>query len=89
MRRAATETMSEALKKALGAADESLRGIARATGVCQPCLSRFLAGQGTLRLDSADRLARHFGIRVVGPEGPELRRRGGSGAPNAGNGGTA
>lgn len=65
-----TELLLEALRDC-----ESLRGVGRATGVPQPCLSRFLAGKGSLRLDNADALARHFGIKVVRPRGRQ--RKGG------------
>ena len=59
----AQPTMTGLLRDAL-AEVESVRAVARATGVAQPCLVRFLAGKQSLRLDIADRLAAYLGIEV-------------------------
>lgn len=61
MRKTQAKTMTELLREALSEAD-SLRAVARATGLKDPSLVRFLAGKQSLRLDLADRLAAHFGI---------------------------
>jgi plasmid maintenance system antidote protein VapI len=58
-----TELLREALRDC-----ESVRAVARATGVAQPSLVWFLAGKQSLRLDNADALARYFGIRVSRPQ---------------------
>ena len=63
-------TMTEALKAALRASGESTRATGRATGIPYPCLSRFLLGKQTLRLDAADGLAAYFGIGIVPPRRP-------------------
>ncbi|MCK4340477.1 MAG: helix-turn-helix domain-containing protein [Phycisphaerae bacterium] len=55
--------MTELLRKALAEA-ESVRAVAKATGVQQASLVRFLKGEQSLRLDMADKLAAHFGIQV-------------------------
>ena len=53
--------MTQLLREALGEAD-SLKSVARATGLQRASLMRFLRGDQSLRLDLADRLAAHFGI---------------------------
>ena len=57
-------TMTEALRAAVRESGEPLLRIAQATGVQRASLSRFVAGTTSLRLDVADKLAAHFGIRV-------------------------
>jgi len=61
MKTKSDKTMTELLREVLAEAD-SLRGVERETGVKNPSLVRFLNGAQSLRLDMADRLARHFGI---------------------------
>lgn len=66
-------TLSELLRAELAAA-ESLNAVQRATGIKRQSLATFLRGETTLRLDSADVLARYFGI-----ESRRTRRRKGKG----------
>ncbi len=63
MKKQTTEsrTLTEVLREALNNA-ESVRAVARATGLEQASLVRFRTGQRTLRLDKADILAAYFGI---------------------------
>jgi plasmid maintenance system antidote protein VapI len=56
-----TGTMTELLRDALTEAD-SLRGVARATGLNHASLVRFVNGERSLRLDLADRLGTYLGI---------------------------
>ncbi|MBI4717165.1 MAG: hypothetical protein HY763_05115 [Planctomycetes bacterium] len=56
------KTMTELLREALREAD-SLYGVAKATGVQKASLIRFVSGRQSLRLDMADRLAAHFGVK--------------------------
>lgn len=53
--------MTVLLREALAEA-ESIRGVAKATGLDHASLLRFLSGERSLRLDLADKLAAHFGI---------------------------
>lgn len=63
------QAMSELLREALAETD-SLRAVARATGVTHVSLIRFLNGtQNSLRLDLAERLAAHFGIECTRKRG--------------------
>ena len=54
-------TMTELLREALREAD-SIRGVAKVTGLEHSSLVRFVNGEQSLRLDLADRLAAYFGI---------------------------
>jgi plasmid maintenance system antidote protein VapI len=54
-------TMTELLRQALTEAD-SINGVAVKADVQKTSLIRFLRGEQSLRLDMADRLAKHFGI---------------------------
>ena len=55
------QTLTELLRKALADA-ESIRGVAKATGLDHASLLRFVNDQQSLRLDLADKLAAYFGI---------------------------
>ena len=55
------------LRDALAAA-ESLRAVERATGVKRQSMMKFVRGEQSLRLDMADRLARHFAIEIRAPK---------------------
>jgi plasmid maintenance system antidote protein VapI len=66
-------TMTRLLREALAERGESLRAVADATGVNHVSILRFLAGKQSLRLDMADRLAVHFGIKVSRPR-PRRRK---------------
>lgn len=55
------KTMSELLREALAEAD-SIRAVARETGLTHVSLIKFLRRETSLRLDLADKLAAHLGI---------------------------
>ncbi|MGD8452205.1 MAG: hypothetical protein PVJ57_10340 [Phycisphaerae bacterium] len=55
------KTMTQLLRESLAEAD-SIRGVAKATGLTHVSLVRFVNGGQSLRLDLADKLAAHFGI---------------------------
>lgn len=59
--------MTDLLREALNEA-ESLRAVERATGLKRQALAKFMRGEQSLRLDLADKLAEHFGIRVIRQE---------------------
>ena len=58
-------TMTEALRAAIDASSVSRYRIARATGILEPALCRFMQGKTSLRLDRADRLAAYLGLHLV------------------------
>lgn len=55
------KSMTKLLQEALAKAD-SVRAVAKATGLKHPSLIRFMRGDQSLRLDLADKLADYFGI---------------------------
>jgi len=63
-RRKKEPTMTEILRQALSEA-ESLSAVQRATGLKRQALAKFLRGEQSLRLDLADKLAKHFGVKVI------------------------
>ena len=58
-------TISQALQEAMASSGESLADLERTTGVSNAVLSRFVRGERTLTLPTADKLARHFGLELV------------------------
>ncbi len=58
-------TISQALRKAIAKSGESLADLNRATGISTAVLSRFVRGERTLTLPTADKLARHLGLELV------------------------
>jgi plasmid maintenance system antidote protein VapI len=68
-------SLEDLLREALVARPVAFRTIEAATGVPNPVLCRFVAGKQTFRLDSADKLARYFGIRILPPK-PARKRKG-------------
>ena len=55
--------LSAVLKKAIAESDLTFLMLERETGVRRASIMRFMRGERTLRLDMADRLAAHFGIK--------------------------
>jgi plasmid maintenance system antidote protein VapI len=62
-----SQTMSDALRKAIANSSLAHIAIERATGVKRASIMRFMRGETSLRLDMADKLAAYFGL--------ELRKR--------------
>lgn len=59
------QTVSGQLRAAILASPESRYRIARATGVTEAALSRFVRGIRSLDLTSVDKLAAHLGLDLV------------------------
>jgi len=57
--------MTDVLKAAIAESGVSRYRIAKDTGILQTSLSRFMAGQTSLRLDKADVLAEYLGLRLT------------------------
>ena len=57
--------MTVVLLRALKESRQSLYAIAKATGVHKTALGRFVAGKQSLRLDIADKLAKHLGLELT------------------------
>jgi ribosome-binding protein aMBF1 (putative translation factor) len=59
------KTMTEAIREAIAESGLSFKRLERETGVIRQSLMKFAAGEQTLRLDAADKLAVYFGLQVV------------------------
>ena len=55
-----TRSMTDVLKAAIRDSGQTIYAIAKATGLEQSSLRRFMSGETSLRLDLADKLAAHF-----------------------------
>lgn len=60
-----TKTISAVLRRAIADSGMTYSELERATGVKRSSIMRFVRGDRSLRLDMADRLAAHFGLRVT------------------------
>ena len=58
-------TITTALQAAINASGLTHYRIACGAGMAPSVVSRFMLGQGTLRLDKADRLAAYLGLRLT------------------------
>ena len=59
------DSMTEAILDAIADSELSFKAIERETGVLRQSLMKFAAGEQTIRLDAADKLAEFFGIEVT------------------------
>ncbi|HEV3255729.1 MAG TPA: helix-turn-helix transcriptional regulator [Gemmataceae bacterium] len=57
--------MAEILRKTIRDRGETVADVARATGVAQPVLHRFMAGERSLRLETADKLAAYCKLGLL------------------------
>lgn len=65
--------MSDALRRAILANDESRNALARRAEVPASAISRFLSGERLLDLSSVDRLARALDLKLVPRRGTSRR----------------
>jgi plasmid maintenance system antidote protein VapI len=61
----ARQSLEATLKQALSDTGKSVYALARASGVSQPVLHRFMAGQRTLTLPTADKLCAFLGLELM------------------------
>ncbi len=59
------DTLTEALRDAINESELSFAALERETGVLRQSLMPFARGEQSLRLDIADRLTKHFGLKLV------------------------
>jgi plasmid maintenance system antidote protein VapI len=59
-----TSPISEPLRQTIVESGMSYKALSRETGVARASIQRFIDGRQSLRLDMADRLARHFGLAL-------------------------
>ncbi|GAG19044.1 unnamed protein product [marine sediment metagenome] len=70
-KRKSQHPIADALKRAIRDSGMSYRRLERETGVLRQTLMRFMGGNGTLRLDMADKRATYFRLEL----GPTAKRR--------------
>jgi plasmid maintenance system antidote protein VapI len=56
--------LTSAIKQAIADSELSFKALERATGVKRQSLMKFMAGEQSLRLDMADKLANHFDLKL-------------------------
>jgi plasmid maintenance system antidote protein VapI len=56
--------MTDQLKKAIAKSGLTINGLAVASGIPQPVLHRFMAGERDLKLATADKLATYLGLKL-------------------------
>ncbi len=61
-------TMSDVLRQTIRESQIPLLTLSDATGVQRASIGRFLSESQSLRLDCADKLARHFGLVLIQQE---------------------
>jgi transcriptional regulator with XRE-family HTH domain len=57
--------MTATLRKAIADSGMSFKGLERETGITRQSLMKFAAGETSLRLDIADRLAAYFALELT------------------------
>jgi plasmid maintenance system antidote protein VapI len=60
----ASESLSDALRRAIRESGIPYLALAQATGVQRASIQRFIDGRTSLRLDKADKLAAYFGLEL-------------------------
>jgi plasmid maintenance system antidote protein VapI len=64
-KKAKPATLTDQLKAAIERSGLSIYAISKGSGVAQPVLSRFMAGERDIRMATADKLAAFFGLRLA------------------------
>jgi plasmid maintenance system antidote protein VapI len=59
-----TATIAETLRKMVVDSGEPVTAVARAAGIAQPVLHRFVAGERDLTLRTAEKLVAHFDLEL-------------------------
>jgi len=66
-------SLADQLRKAVTDSGLSVYRIAKDSGVSQAVLQRFIAGdRDNIRIDTADKLAKYFKMRLTPPQKPEV-----------------
>lgn len=66
-----TPTISEQLLQAIEDCDLSVQAIARGSEIAQPILCRFANGTRSINIETANKLARFFEMRLTKPVQPK------------------
>jgi len=65
-------SLSGQLRKAIHDSDLSLYAIAKGAGIAYGVLHHFVSGRRDIRLETADKLVRLFGMQLTTPKRPKL-----------------
>jgi plasmid maintenance system antidote protein VapI len=57
--------LSDQIRHAIETCGRTRYAIAKATGISQPTLSRFISGERGLPMKTLDRLAGHLGLEII------------------------
>ncbi|HEY3392413.1 MAG TPA: helix-turn-helix transcriptional regulator [Lacipirellulaceae bacterium] len=68
-RQRSSKTLTDSLRAAVAESELSFKALERETGVKRQSLMKFMAGEQSLRLDMADKLADYFGMEVIKRKG--------------------
>lgn len=63
--------LQDQLRQAVHDSGLSVYAVAKGSGIAQPVLHRFVAGERDLTLATASRLADYFGMRLTRPKRPK------------------
>jgi plasmid maintenance system antidote protein VapI len=63
-------SIADLIRREIKRSELNLNALAKATGILQPPLWRFVNGPGGINLDSAEKLLNHFGYAVVKKRAP-------------------
>lgn len=63
-------TMSDQLRQAIVDSGLSVYAVAKGSGVSQPVIARFVAGERDIRMATADQLFAFFQMRATAPKPP-------------------
>jgi plasmid maintenance system antidote protein VapI len=64
VRTSKSKPLTSAIKQAIAESGLSFKALERATGVKRQSLMKFMAGEQSLRLDMADKLATYFDLQL-------------------------
>lgn len=65
IRTSRSKPLTAAIKQAIRESELSYKALERASGVKRQSLMKFMAGEQSLRLDMADKLAACFGLQIA------------------------
>ncbi len=63
--KSARPTLADTIRRAVDATGLSVYAVAKASGISQPIVHRFMNGERGLTLDTADKLCRFLGLRLT------------------------
>ena len=74
VRTSKSKPLTSAIKHAIAESELSFKALERATGVKRQSLMKFMAGEQSLRLDMADKLANHFDLHLEATPHKPIRK---------------